>query len=70
MRPINNIVDITNYVMLELGTPLHAFDFDKLDNYLCVRYAKEGEKLVTIDEVERNLTNQTVVIAKRMNLFV
>ncbi len=65
MRPINNIVDITNYVMLELGTPLHAFDFDKLDNYLCVRYAKEGEKLVTIDEVERNLTNQTVVIAKK-----
>lgn len=65
MRPINNVVDITNYVMMELGTPLHAFDFDKLDSYLCVRYAKEGEKLVTIDEVERNLTKETVVIATK-----
>lgn len=64
MRPINNVVDITNYVMLELGTPLHAFDFDKLNNYLCVRFAKDGETLVTIDEVERKLTKETVVIAK------
>ncbi len=64
MRPINNIVDITNYVMLEYGTPQHAFDYDKLNNYLCVRYAKEGEILKTIDEVERKLTkDQTVVIA-------
>ncbi len=66
MRPINNIVDITNYVMLEYGTPQHAFDYDKLDNYLCVRYAKEGESIVTIDEVERKLTpNQSVVIATK-----
>lgn len=63
MRPINNIVDITNYVMLEYGTPQHAFDFDKLDGYLCVRYAQNGETLTTIDGVERKLTNQSVVIA-------
>ena len=66
MRPINNIVDITNYVMLEYGTPQHAFDYDKLDNYLCVRYANENESIVTIDEVERKLTpNQSVVIATK-----
>ncbi|MBQ7287929.1 MAG: phenylalanine--tRNA ligase subunit beta [Candidatus Gastranaerophilales bacterium] len=65
MRPISNIVDITNYVMLEYGTPQHAFDYDKLNNYLCVRYAKDNETLVTIDEVERKLSNQTVVIATK-----
>ena len=65
MRPINNIVDITNYVMLEYGTPQHALDFDKLNNYLCVRYASNDETLVTIDEVERKLSNQTVVIATK-----
>ena len=65
MRAINNVVDITNYVLLEYGTPLHAFDFDKLDNYLCVRYAHEGESIVTIDETERKLTNQSVVISTK-----
>lgn len=65
MRAINNVVDITNYVLLELGTPLHAFDRSKLNNYLCVRRANEGEKLVTLDEVERNLTHDSVLIATK-----
>ena len=63
IRAINNVVDITNYVMLEYGTPLHAFDLDKLNGYLCVRRAEEGEKIVTLDEVERTMTHDTVVIA-------
>lgn len=67
MRAINNVVDITNYVMLEFGTPLHAFDYDKLNNYLCVRRAVEGEKIITLDEIERTLTKDSVLIATKEN---
>jgi len=65
IRSISNVVDITNYVLLEYGCPLHAFDLNKLNGYLCVRRAKEGEKITTLDGVERNLTNNSVLIATK-----
>ena len=65
VRAINNAVDITNYVMLEYGTPFHAFDMDKLNGYICIRRAKEGEKIITLDGTERELTHDSVLIADK-----
>ena len=64
MRPINNVVDATNFVLLELGQPLHAFDYDLLaDHHIIVRQARAGEKIVTIDGEERALDEEMLVIA-------
>jgi phenylalanyl-tRNA synthetase beta chain len=64
MRSINNIVDITNYILLEWGQPLHAFDADTLEEGLKigVRFAKAGEKIKTLDAADRNLTSQNFLI--------
>ena len=63
MRAISNLVDVTNYVMLETGHPLHAFDLDKLRGGIHVRRANRGERMTTLDGVDRPLQEGDVVIA-------
>ncbi|WP_251713354.1 phenylalanine--tRNA ligase subunit beta [Lactococcus ileimucosae] len=63
IRPINNVVDVTNYVLMYYGQPLHAFDFDKFGaDEILVRQAQDGEKIVTLDEQERKLSKEDIVI--------
>ncbi len=66
LRPINNVVDVTNFVLHEMGQALHAFDADKIKgNEIHVRYAKQGEKFVTLDGVEREMDSRDLMIANK-----
>jgi phenylalanyl-tRNA synthetase beta chain len=66
MRPVSNVVDATNYAMLEVGQPMHPFDLDLLEGKaIIVRRARPGERLVTLDDIERILSEEDLVIADR-----
>ena len=63
IRPINNVVDVTNYVLLKYGQPLHSYDYDKLPNHdISVRHARAGEKFVTLDDEEQALNENDIVV--------
>jgi phenylalanyl-tRNA synthetase beta chain len=63
VRPVNNVVDITNYVLMEIGHPLHAFNYDSLENHsVIVKPAKQGEEFITLDHKKRTLSNDTLMI--------
>lgn len=67
MRPINNIVDVTNYVMLEMGQPMHAYDYNLVSRHsLIVRKAEHGEKITTLDGIKRELTSEMLVVADQV----
>lgn len=69
LRSISLVVDITNYVMLEFGQPMHAFDLDSIDGPIVVRYAKSGERLQLLDEQEAALKENTLVIGDQKNVL-
>ncbi len=68
LRPINNVVDATNYIMLKYGTPLHAFDFDRIqESTINVRFAKKGEKIIALDGKEYLLNEQVLLISDKLS---
>lgn len=69
IRPINNVVDITNYIMLDLGQPLHAFDVDKIKGDMIIRNAKKGENITTLDGKKHRLNNKEIVIENNNKLI-
>ncbi len=68
-RSVNSLVDITNYIMLETGQPLHAFDLSKISGPMILRLAKKHEKVVTLDSIERDLDDEAIVIENNQQLI-